>query len=190
LWFGVHFQFGAFTDNPFQGEVQFLSPNGSAITTAPLTADGKLAESQFTWINIVSNRPGIDAPVMPIEALQLLPNTVATNPCDMVSGNNCLRDRRIHWDQPHISFIITFWQADHGFKVLSTLATDHPDRNVVEFKFPDDFTVDVYQLTSTGMNSVLHLDSGAVGSIEVENTQEGNPHGGRHDPVWNITTTP
>jgi hypothetical protein len=190
-WFGVLFQFGAFSNSLFQGEVQFIAPNGNAVTTAPLTAEGKLAEAQFTWINIVSTRAGVDAPVMPGETLQLFPNTSSTSPCDMVNGNNCLRDRRIHWDQPHINFFITYWQGDHGYEVVSQLASDHPDRNTVEFRLPDNFVVDVYKLGASGdMNPVLHLDSGSVKSIHVRNTQEGTPHGGKHDPTWDIITPP
>ena len=52
-WFGLLFQFGKFGEVPFDGKVQFLDDGGNPLTTAPLTSDGWLNASQFTWINIV-----------------------------------------------------------------------------------------------------------------------------------------
>jgi hypothetical protein len=187
-WFGVLFQFGRFTDNPFTGKVRFLDKDNNPVAAAPLT-DGWLDQNQFTWINIVSRREGVAAPLLPNQAQVLFPNSIP-NACDMGgSGNNCLRDRRIHWDQKPISFIITYWDGGKGFNVDSKVKTDpgkdYGDRNALSFQFRDDFEVTVYKMSASNeMEELVKWGVGEVKTIKIENIEAGTPHGGKHCPPW------
>ena len=190
-WFGVLYQFGNFTDQTedFIGQLRFKGPTGDPVTTPPLSDEGTLDAADFKWVNIVSPTAGAVAPMLPEDAFALFPNSHTSNVCDMgPSGDRCLRDRRIHWDQPAIDFILTYWQSNNGYDVASRPSTGGCQ---ITFSFRNNFEVDIYKFDegAGAMVLALHLNSGVVGSIEVLD-EGGHTHGGKHDPTWDIGQGP
>jgi hypothetical protein len=137
------------------------------------------------WINIVSDYPGHLDPISPPDALELYPNPRYDNdPCPEINAPvRCLRHRTIHEGTRYLFGIITYWQGANGYRIAARQDDQH-FANRYKFWFEDDFRVEVYQVTDSGLTLVKTFAKGEIDQIKLERMTNGPQDGDKQDPPW------
>lgn len=203
-WPGVLFQLGAFDQALYEFDyVELLSGGTSVEKYGP-------NETDFEWINIVSDYPMTGTDVHSAEPLEdpnrafyLYPNDHVWNCCDdllvaVLEDNvatcagldlqQCLRNRMLMASLEEVSGILTYWQGPEGYRVEASQNGWVERPNSFEFFFDDGFRVEVYHAVGDEMTEFAEYPSTAhpetIDQIVVHAKDRDPTGGAKQAPPW------
>ncbi len=207
-WSGVLFQIGVY--EPDEG----IEPQSIVKYVQLYSGEDMVQEytpSQFTWINLVSEKNDWKQPLDPVHALLLYPNASADQcfcafpaKCNAdLFEDGCLRNRLLHGFlrdvtdatlQKPARHILTYWQGVNGYTVK--VKQDHgPEPFVIssyDFELHNRISVDVYIEKVKGsppypyLDDVDHFETGKIDRVAIITPAPGTNHGLKHDPAWPV----